>query len=85
MVEGGALLGEWVSDNITHKRPPLVYGEVKYGEQYIYMDCSKARRELGFNPRDIHISLTDSIGWFRSDAFKQYHQDPQPLKAAVNS
>ena len=85
VVEGGALLGEWVSDNITHKRPPLVYGEVKYGEQYIYMDCSKARRELGFNPRNIQISLADSIRWFQSDEFRQYHQDSQPMMAAVNS
>lgn len=84
VVEGGALLGEWVADHVTHKRPPLIRGEIKYSSQYIYMDCSKARRELGFRPRDIRISLEDSIRWFQSETFKHYNRDSVPMKATVN-
>ncbi|NPU94314.1 MAG: NAD-dependent epimerase/dehydratase family protein [Gammaproteobacteria bacterium] len=65
LVSGGALLGEWVANNVTHKKPYIVPGELKYSSQFIYMDCGKAKRELGYNPRDIRVSLEDSIHWFQ--------------------
>lgn len=83
LVAGGAQLGEWVSNNITHKKPLIVPGEVKYSSQYIYMDCSKAKRELGYNPRDIRISLQDSIHWFQSNEFARRQERPAPSKASA--
>lgn len=66
VLEGTAFVAEWVSKKITHKKPPLSVGAVRYGAQYIYMDVGKARRELGYQPRDVRVSIRDALQWFRA-------------------
>lgn len=70
LVEGSAHLSKFIADNITHSKPLLNPKELEYMSRYAFMDCSKARKELGYNPRDIRISLRDSIDWFNSEAFQ---------------
>ncbi len=69
VLEGTALIAEWVSRTVTHKKPPISLGAVRYGAQYIFMDCSKAHNELGYRPRDVRISIRDSIRWFREHGY----------------
>ena len=69
VLEGTALVAEWVSKNVTHKKPPISLGAVRYGAQYIYMDCSRAANQLGYQPRDIRISIRDSLRWFRENGY----------------
>ena len=69
VLEGSALLAEWVSKNVTHSKPPISLGAVRYGAQYIYMDCDKAVKALGYQPRDIRISIRDSLRWFRENSY----------------
>ncbi|MCG8671500.1 MAG: NAD-dependent epimerase/dehydratase family protein [Pseudomonadales bacterium] len=69
VLEGTAMVAEWVSKNVTHKKPPISLGAVRYGNQYIYMDCSKAKNDLGYQPRDIRISIKDSLRWFRENGY----------------
>ena len=69
VLEGTAMVAEWVSNNITHSKPPISLGAVRYGNQHIYMDCSKAKNDLGYQPRDIHISIKDSLRWFRENGY----------------
>ena len=85
LVEGGALISQLVADHITHDKPLLNLKEVEYTANFAFMDCSKARKELGYQPRDARISLHDSISWFQSNEFKNRPQAQQPMKAAVNS
>jgi len=74
LVEGGAQLAQFIAENITHTKPLLNPKEVKYTSQFAYMDCTKARKELGYAPRDVRITLRDSIKWFQSEEFKQRQQ-----------
>ena len=69
VLEAGAVVGELVAKHVTHKRPMVTLGELRYGSQYAFMDCDKARRELGYKPRDIRISIQDSIDWFRANGY----------------
>ena len=41
--------------------PKLDPQEVEIGEHYFYLDPSKAERELGFQARDIHETLSDTV------------------------
>lgn len=69
VLEGTAMVAEWVSNKVTHKKPPLTVGAVRYGSQYIFMDCGKAKRDLGYQPRDVQISIRDSLSWFRNNGY----------------
>lgn len=84
LVEGGAQLAQFIAENITHSEPYINPKELKYTSQYAFMDCSKARKELGYNPRDVRISLRDSIAWFQSPAFLNQQKGAAPLKTSVN-
>jgi len=84
LVEGGAQLAQFIADNITHSKPYIIPKELKYASQFAFMDCNKARKELGYNPRDVRISLRDSIAWFQSAEFQNTQTHPMPLKASVN-
>jgi dihydroflavonol-4-reductase len=45
--------------------PPVDRVSVAMGQHYWYLDASKARRELGFDPRDPQETLLDTIRWLR--------------------
>ena len=67
-----AFAAELVTENILKdKRPPFTLGEIKYGTQYAFMSVDKARRELGYAPRDVGISITDAIRWFRQNGYAE--------------
>lgn len=69
VLEGTAVVAEWVAKNVTHSKPPLSAGAARYGAQYIFMDVSKAKRELGYQPRDVRVSVKDSLQWFRANGY----------------
>ena len=46
--------------------PPLSVNEVEMGEHFFYVDSGKARRELGFAPRDPNETLYDTVAWLES-------------------
>lgn len=51
-------------------RPPLATPvEVKYASQFLFMDPSKARDELGLRPAPVEESIRDSIEWFRKSSY----------------
>jgi dihydroflavonol-4-reductase len=43
--------------------PPISAQEVEMGERFWYLDASKARRELGFAPRDPQETLFETWRW----------------------
>lgn len=67
-----AVAAEFVTENfLKDQRPPFTVGEIKYGTQYAFMSVDKARRELGYAPRDVSISITDAIRWFRENGYAE--------------
>jgi dihydroflavonol-4-reductase len=49
------------------KPSPIVPTEVEQAEHFWYFDSSKAREELGFEPRDPQETLQDTISYIRSN------------------
>jgi dihydroflavonol-4-reductase len=47
---------------------PLSAVEVEMGEHFFYLDASKARRELGFSPRDPQETLYATVKWLEERA-----------------
>ena len=47
------------------KPPPVDVVSAEMGEHYWYVDSSKARRELGFTPRDPGLTLGDTVRYLR--------------------
>ncbi|HET9598167.1 MAG TPA: NAD-dependent epimerase/dehydratase family protein [Anaeromyxobacteraceae bacterium] len=43
--------------------PPLAAEEVEMGEHFFWLDATKARRELGFAPRDPQETLHETVAW----------------------
>jgi len=60
----GTLL-ETVSDRVTHKRPFMTRKAIEYAAQHLYYDTSKARTELGYEPRPVRDSIVRAAEWFR--------------------
>lgn len=58
-VMGAKLLERWAKFRGT--KPTLDPQEVDIGEHYFYLDASKAERELGFQARDPHATLHDTV------------------------
>lgn len=69
IMKGLSIASTWLSDNVTHKPPLATPSEVEYGAQYLFLDNTKAQKELGFEPRDIRESIRDSIAWFKSNGY----------------
>jgi dihydroflavonol-4-reductase len=63
-VLGGRLLERWAK--YQGKKAALPSHEVEIAEHFFYLDASKAQRELGFEPRDAHQTLYDTVQFILS-------------------
>jgi nucleoside-diphosphate-sugar epimerase len=61
----GALALEQVY-RLAGKDPPVDRVSVEMAEHFWYIDSSRARRELGFEPRDPGLTLLDTVRYLRS-------------------
>jgi dihydroflavonol-4-reductase len=62
---GVAQVQEKVICRITGRPPVADLDEVKVGRMIRYFDNSKARRELGFDPRPLRETLERTVHWMR--------------------
>jgi len=67
---GIALVSAYISETIANirKRPPIapVTG-VRLARSSMAFNCSKARRELGWQPRSLRETLYDALSWLRDE------------------
>lgn len=55
---------QWFSDYITKSYPPMTIGNAHMLHKNMLMDISKARSELGFEPRDWREAVRKAVRWF---------------------
>ena len=60
---------EWRSDHITHKRPVISGQTLRYGNQHLYYDNAKARRELGLTFTPVEDSIRRAYHWFVENGY----------------
>jgi dihydroflavonol-4-reductase len=61
--------GEFVARNFTKTPPRASLTEVQMARKKMFFDSSKARAELGFDPRPIDEALRAAIDYYRSNGF----------------
>lgn len=67
---GVALISAFVSEGIANirKQPPLApIAGVRLARSSMAFNCSKARRELGWQPRSLRETLYDALTWLRDE------------------
>lgn len=63
----GASVIEHVYRTWVDREPPVDRISVEMAQHYWWLDASKARRELGFDPRDPGLTLVDTVSYLRQD------------------
>jgi dihydroflavonol-4-reductase len=67
---GVALVSAYISEAIANirKRPPIApITGVRLARSSMAFNCSKARRELGWQPRRLRETLYDALSWLRDE------------------
>ena len=49
--------------------PRATVDGVQLSKKYMYFSIEKARRELGYNPRNVEEALKDAVEWFRANGY----------------
>ena len=57
-------VNEWISDHITHRPPVATLEAALHARDSRSVSIDKARKELGYDPRDARTVLTDAVRWF---------------------
>jgi dihydroflavonol-4-reductase len=57
-----------VADRITKKPPTAPRAGVAIAARQRPFDNTRARRELGFAPRPLSVTLADTVGWLQAEA-----------------
>mgnify|MGYP001017149515 CR=1 FL=1 len=60
-----AYVSEFIADYITGTEPSATVTGVKLTRRMARLDCSRARRELGFEPGDIRNAIIDAVAWYQ--------------------
>lgn len=55
------------ADHVSHEEPPATYKGVRYAQQNVFFDNTKARTELGLPQTPLEDSLTRAVEWFREE------------------
>lgn len=63
----GASVIEHVYRTWVDREPPVDRISVEMAQHYWWLDAGKARRELGFDPRDPGLTLVDTVSYLRQD------------------
>lgn len=63
---------EFISEHITNQHPLYTAPMVKFSSLYYYLDTSKAKTELGFEPRSsVQQATVKAIQWFLENDYLQ--------------
>jgi dihydroflavonol-4-reductase len=66
-----AYLSEFVADYITGREPAATVTGVKLTRRMARLDCSRAHRELGFQPGDVRDAIADAVAWYQQRGWIQ--------------
>jgi dihydroflavonol-4-reductase len=67
VLKGGTYALSFWADHISKKPPLSTPVEVQYASNHLYVDNSKAKKELGLKFRPVEDSLKEAIAWFREN------------------
>ena len=60
-----AHFSELIANHLTGREPAASVTGVKLTRRMVHLDCSRAVRELGFQPGDLQEALSEAIAWYQ--------------------
>jgi dihydroflavonol-4-reductase len=54
---------------LVGKEPQIPVEGVKIAQHKMFVDCSRARRELGFQPGPVAAALERAVRWYRANGY----------------
>ncbi len=67
LLKGGTYALSLWADRISKKPPLSTPVEVSYASNYLYVDNTKAKKELGLKFQPVEESIKDAIEWFKAN------------------
>ena len=72
-----AFFEEWITGRIRGKEPRATLEEVRMGRKKMFVSCSRAQRELGFQVVPVYAAMRAAIEWFRANGYvKAENREP---------
>jgi dihydroflavonol-4-reductase len=71
-----AHVSELVSNHLTGREPAASVTGVRLTRRMVHLDCSRAVRELGFQPGNIQTALADAINWYQDRGWISSSTEP---------
>ena len=65
-----AYVAEWWANVTKSKKEPMAtVSGVKLSKKKMYFSVDKAKKELGYKPKDVMIALKDAIDWYKENNY----------------
>jgi dihydroflavonol-4-reductase len=64
-----AAYGSTIFARLIGKEPPIPIEGVKIARHNMFVDCSRARRELGFQPGPVAAALERAVRWYEANGY----------------
>jgi len=65
-----AYVSEWWANLTKSKKEPMAtVSGVKLSKKKMYFSVDKAKKELGYKPKDVMIALNDAIDWYKKNNY----------------
>lgn len=65
------------------KEPQIPVEGVKIAQHMMFVDCSRAQRELGFKPGSVEAALERAVRWYESNGYVKPRRLKKMLRAAA--
>jgi nucleoside-diphosphate-sugar epimerase len=66
LLHAAGAAGEWLS-SLTGREPTLTLGAARLVTRSMFCDCSKAQRELGYQPVPLRAMAEDCFRWLQQE------------------
>jgi dihydroflavonol-4-reductase len=68
---------------IIGKEPQIPIEGVKIAQHMMFVDCSRAQRELGFKPGSVEVALGRAVRWYEANGYLKPRRLKRMLRAAA--
>src|SRR5271165_7174581 len=87
-ISHGVALGvaylESTLSRLVGREPQIPVEGVKIARHKMFVDCSRAQKELGFQPGPVSAALERAVRWYQANGYVQARRAKKMKKAAMN-
>src|ERR1700682_5222885 len=80
----GAAYANTVFSRLTFREPQIPIEGVKIARHKMFVDCSRAQRELGFRPGPVEAALERAVRWYEANGYVSARRARRITQAAAS-